>query len=201
MYDPRYIKEGHMVPIGDVLTERGVDLTRFAQGPLSNCTQDEQALLHRDVHRCARPHVQQGTSSTRRAVPYPSSTTPMTVDEYAALAKKLTVDERRPGQEGLGRRGRSDLLVDRSRQPDRPGRPDRGRRAGRRGDDPLLGGRLRHGPRRDRHHGRSGDVDGRVEPHGDRPAGDVVRGQLHDRRPARAGRGCRDRATPGRDGR
>jgi len=40
IFDPRYIKEGHMVPIGDVLKERGVDLSRFAQGPLSSCTLD-----------------------------------------------------------------------------------------------------------------------------------------------------------------
>ena len=90
MYDPRYIKEGHMVPIGDVLTARGVDLTRFAQGPLSNCTQDGK-LYCIGTYTGALVLMYNKKLFDAAGIPYPSSTVPMSVDEYAALAKKLSI--------------------------------------------------------------------------------------------------------------
>ena len=90
MYDPRWIKEGHMVPIGDVLTERGVDLTRFAQGPLSVCTQDGE-LYCIGTYTGALVLMYNKALFDAAGIPYPSSTAPMTVDEYAGLAKKLTI--------------------------------------------------------------------------------------------------------------
>ena len=116
MYDPRYIKEGHMVPIGDVLTDRGVDLTRFAEGPLSSCTQDDK-LYCIGTYTGALVLMYNKDLFDRAGVPYPSSTTPMTVDEYAALAKKLTVPNDDPAKKIWGGEAGPDLLVDRSREP------------------------------------------------------------------------------------
>jgi multiple sugar transport system substrate-binding protein len=101
MYDPRYIKEGHMVPIGDALTEHGVDLTRFAKGPLSGCTQDGK-LYCIGTYTGALVLMYNKALFDKAGVPYPSSTTPMSVDEYAALAKKLTIPNDDPAKKVWG---------------------------------------------------------------------------------------------------
>ena len=99
VYDPRYIKQGHMVEVGDVLKERGVDLTRYAPGPLGPCTMDGK-LYCIGTYTGALVLMYNKDLFDKAGIPYPSSTVPMTVDEYAARAK-LSVG-RRPGEAGLG---------------------------------------------------------------------------------------------------
>ena len=99
-----------------------------------------EALLHRDLYGRARAHVQQGRSSTRRyPVPFVHGTS-MSVDEYAAIAKKLTDRERRPCQDacGVARPARPYWWMDHADLIGY-GRADRGRGTGRRRDDPHLG--------------------------------------------------------------
>jgi multiple sugar transport system substrate-binding protein len=104
IYDPVYIKQGHMVEIGEALTERGVDLSRFAQGPLSPCTVDGR-LYCIGTYTGALVLMYNKDVFDRAGIPYPSSTTPMTVDEYAALAKNLTIPSDDPAKKVWGGEG------------------------------------------------------------------------------------------------
>jgi multiple sugar transport system substrate-binding protein len=92
IYDPRYIKQGHMVEVGQVLKDRGVDLTRFAPGPLGPCTMDGK-LYCIGTYTGALVLMYNKDLFDKAGIPYPSSTTPMSVDEYADIATKLTVDD------------------------------------------------------------------------------------------------------------
>ncbi len=102
VYDPRYIKQGHMVEVGEVLKERGVDLTRFAPGPLGPCTMDGK-LYCIGTYTGALVLMYNKDLFDKAGIPYPSSTVPMSVDEYAEIAKKLSVDDAGSGQADLGR--------------------------------------------------------------------------------------------------
>ena len=101
VYDPRYIKEGHMVPIGDALAERGVDLSRYAQGPLAPCMQDGK-LYCIGTYTGALVLMYNKDMFDAAGVPYPSSTVPMSVDEYAALGQKLSVLSDDPAKKVFG---------------------------------------------------------------------------------------------------
>jgi ABC-type glycerol-3-phosphate transport system substrate-binding protein len=101
IFDPRYIKQGHMVEVGEVLKERGVDLSRYAQGPLGPCTMDGK-LYCMGTYTGALVLMYNKDIFDKAGIPYPSSTTPMTVDEYAALAKKLTVPSDDPAKKVWG---------------------------------------------------------------------------------------------------
>jgi multiple sugar transport system substrate-binding protein len=101
MYDARWIKSGQMVPIGDALAERGVDLSRFAPGPLATCTLDDK-LYCIGTYTGALVLMYNKDLFDKAGVAYPSSTTPMTVDEYAALAAKLTVASDDPAKKIWG---------------------------------------------------------------------------------------------------
>ena len=97
VYDPRYIKQGHMVEVGEVLKERGVDLTRFAPGPLGPCTMDGK-LYCIGTYTGALVLMYNKDLFDKAGIPYPSSTVPMSVDEYAEIAKKLSVDDADPAK-------------------------------------------------------------------------------------------------------
>jgi multiple sugar transport system substrate-binding protein len=101
VYDPRYIKAGHMVPIGDALTARGVDLTRFAPGPIAPCTY-EGKLYCIGTYTGALVLMYNKDMFDAAGIPYPSSTVPMTVDEYAALVQRLAVASDDPAQRVYG---------------------------------------------------------------------------------------------------
>jgi multiple sugar transport system substrate-binding protein len=101
VYDPRYIKSGHMVPVGDALAARGVDLSRFAPGPLAPCTLDGK-LYCIGTYTGALVLMYNKDMFDAAGVPYPSSTVPMTVDEYAALARRLAVASDDPAKRVYG---------------------------------------------------------------------------------------------------
>ena len=104
IFDPRYIKQGHMVEVGEVLKERGVDLTRFAPGPLGPCTMDGK-LYCIGTYTGALVLMYNKDLFDKAGIPYPSSTTPMTVDEYADIATKLTVEDPDPAKKVWGGEG------------------------------------------------------------------------------------------------
>jgi multiple sugar transport system substrate-binding protein len=104
LYEARYIKSGQMVPVGEALTQRGVDLSRFAQGPLSTCTLDGK-LYCIGTYTGALVLMYNKDLFDKAGVAYPSATTPLTVDEYAALAKKLTVASDDPAKKVWGGEG------------------------------------------------------------------------------------------------
>ena len=90
-----------MVPIGDALTERGVDLGRYAPGPLAGCTQDGK-LYCIGTYTGALVLMYNKDMFDAAGVPYPSSTVPMSVDEYAAIGQKLSVLSDDPAKKVFG---------------------------------------------------------------------------------------------------
>lgn len=97
VFDPRYIKQGHIVEVGSVLQERGVDLSRYAPGPLGGCTLDGK-LYCIGTYTGALVVMYNKDLFDKAGVPYPSSTVAMTVDEYAAIVKKLSVKDDDPAK-------------------------------------------------------------------------------------------------------
>ncbi len=128
IFDPRYIKQGHMVEVGEVLKERGVDLERYAPGPLGACTMDDK-LYCIGTYTGALVLMYNKDLFDKAGVPYPSSTVPMTVDEYAEIARKLSVNDADPAKRVYGAEAGPDVLVDRHARLPRSGPAHGGRRA------------------------------------------------------------------------
>jgi multiple sugar transport system substrate-binding protein len=101
IFDPRYIKQGHMVEVGEALKSRGVDLTRYSPGPLGPCTMDGK-LYCIGTYTGALVLMYNKDLFDKAGIPYPSSTMPMTVDEYADIARKLSVDDDDPAKRVYG---------------------------------------------------------------------------------------------------
>jgi ABC-type glycerol-3-phosphate transport system substrate-binding protein len=89
VYSPNWLKIGAFVPLDDLVTEIGLDVSALNQSALSGCYFEgnlyclgsdsalEFLLYNKDFLDAA-------------GVPYPSATKPLTVDEYADLAAKLS---------------------------------------------------------------------------------------------------------------
>ena len=90
-----------MVEVGEVLKERGVDLERYAPGPLGACTMDGK-LYCIGTYTGALVLMYNKDLFDKAGVPYPSSTVPMTVDEYAEIARKLSVNDADPAKRVYG---------------------------------------------------------------------------------------------------
>lgn len=85
VYEPRWLKTGAFLPLDERLAANGIDLSRYAQGPLGACQLDGKLY-------CIGSYL--GLSVVlydkqlfdAAGVAYPSPSVPMSVDEYAALA-------------------------------------------------------------------------------------------------------------------
>jgi multiple sugar transport system substrate-binding protein len=89
VYEPRWFRAGAVLPLDDVIASEGVDLSAFNQNAMSGCRYEDQVycvgtytgsvllFYNRDIFDAA-------------GVAYPSTTDPMTIDEFASVAAQLS---------------------------------------------------------------------------------------------------------------
>jgi multiple sugar transport system substrate-binding protein len=89
LYDEHWMKANKFVPIDDVLKSAGVDTTQFAQTALSSCQLDGKLYC---IGSYTGEYVNYYDKDLFDAagLAYPSATENMTVDDYAAIARKLS---------------------------------------------------------------------------------------------------------------
>jgi multiple sugar transport system substrate-binding protein len=91
-YDPNWLKSGQFLQVDDYLTSNGVDLSQFAQAPLSSCQLDGKLY-------CIGSYTGEYVMFYDKAlfdaagIPYLSATEGVTVDEYADIARKIAKDD------------------------------------------------------------------------------------------------------------
>ena len=119
--------KGTWCEVGEVLKERGCRSVPLRAGTARAVHPGWQAVLHGHLHRRPRAHVQQGHL---RQGWHPVPLVHDADDGRRVRRPRQATDgpRRRPGQEGVGRRGGPDLLVDRPGGLHRSGRPRGGRR-------------------------------------------------------------------------
>jgi multiple sugar transport system substrate-binding protein len=88
IYEARWMKAGSILPLDDIIGSAGIDTSTLNQAAFSECQLDGQVyclgslggsvmlIYNKDLFDAA-------------GVAYPSATEPMTIDEYAALARQL----------------------------------------------------------------------------------------------------------------
>ena len=88
LFDEHWMKSGHFIPIDDLLASNGVDVSQFAQTPLSSCQLDGKLYC---IGSYTGEYVNYYDKDLFDAagLTYPSATENMTVDTYAELARKL----------------------------------------------------------------------------------------------------------------
>jgi multiple sugar transport system substrate-binding protein len=90
IYERRWLRAGKFLPLDEMIADKGLKLDEFNQGALAtNCLYEGKVyclgtytgtvllFYNKDLFDAA-------------GVPYPSATTPMTIDDYAVLAQRLT---------------------------------------------------------------------------------------------------------------
>jgi multiple sugar transport system substrate-binding protein len=89
LYEPRWIKAGRILPLDDVIASHHVDVSSFNQNAFSFCKMDGRTYCLGSYAGAIMLFYNKDLFD-KAGVPYPSATEPMTVDEYAALAARLT---------------------------------------------------------------------------------------------------------------
>jgi multiple sugar transport system substrate-binding protein len=88
VYEPRWIKAGAVMPLDEVIAEKGIDLSTFNQTAMSECTYEGKVYCLGSLGGSVLL-LYNKTLFDEAGVAHPSSTEAMTVDEYAALARQL----------------------------------------------------------------------------------------------------------------
>ena len=89
MFERKWLQAGHFLALDDVLATNSVDIANLSQGPLGACQFDGQIF-------CIGSYLGQVVllydkqAFDEAGVAYPQPTEPMSVDEYAEVAAKLT---------------------------------------------------------------------------------------------------------------
>jgi multiple sugar transport system substrate-binding protein len=89
MYEARWMKAGRVEPLDDIIASQGIDTSHYNQNAASYCDVDGKVYCLGSYNGAIMLFYNKGLFD-KAGLPYPSSTEPMTVDEYAALAAKLT---------------------------------------------------------------------------------------------------------------
>jgi multiple sugar transport system substrate-binding protein len=88
----RWIKAGMLLELDDVLAEAGVDLAAFNQGIMADQCLYEGKVYCIGTYTGAVVLFYNKDMFDAAGIPYPSTTEPMSVDEYAEMAAKLSND-------------------------------------------------------------------------------------------------------------
>jgi multiple sugar transport system substrate-binding protein len=89
VYEPRWMKAGRVLPIDDIIASHQIDLSVLNQNALAGCEFEGS-------HYCLGSYTGAVMLFYNKAlfdeagIPYPSATEPMSIDEYAEIARKLT---------------------------------------------------------------------------------------------------------------
>lgn len=89
LYETRWITAGRILPIDDVIASENIDVSEFNQNAFSGCVVDGQTYCLGSYTGAILLFYNKDLFD-EAGEPYPSTTEPMTVDEYAALAERLT---------------------------------------------------------------------------------------------------------------
>jgi multiple sugar transport system substrate-binding protein len=89
LYEPRWIKAGRILPLDDVIASHQIDVASYNQNAFSFCKLDGKTYCLGSYAGAIMLFYNKDLFD-KAGLPYPSATEPMTVDEYAALADKLT---------------------------------------------------------------------------------------------------------------
>jgi multiple sugar transport system substrate-binding protein len=100
-YDSKWIKSGRILPIDSLMSKAGVDMSVFSPVPMDDCKLDGKTYC---VGSLGGAHllIYNKAMFDAAGLPYPSATEPMTIDEFAALAKKLTKPNADPNKTTYG---------------------------------------------------------------------------------------------------
>jgi multiple sugar transport system substrate-binding protein len=89
VYEARWMKAGRVLPLDDVIASNQIDLSVMNQNAMSGC-------VYEGVTYCLGSYTgavmlfYNKDLFDKAGLPYPSATEPMSIDEYAAVAEKLT---------------------------------------------------------------------------------------------------------------
>lgn len=89
VYEPRWLKAGAVLPLDDVIQSKGIDLSTFNENAMSGCRYEGSVY-------CLGSYVGSVLLFYNKdlfdeaSVPYPSPTEPMTIDEFADAAARLS---------------------------------------------------------------------------------------------------------------
>jgi multiple sugar transport system substrate-binding protein len=91
IYENRWIKAGKFLAIDDMIREKQINLDSFNQGIIGDICKMDGKLYCVGTYTGAIMLFYNKDMFDAAGLPYPSATEPMTVDEYAELARKLAV--------------------------------------------------------------------------------------------------------------
>jgi multiple sugar transport system substrate-binding protein len=88
-YDAKWIKAGDLLPIDSLMKSAGVNLSSFSPVPMADCRMNGKTYC---VGSLGGAHllIYNKAMFDAAGLAYPSATQPMTIDQFAALAAKLT---------------------------------------------------------------------------------------------------------------
>lgn len=89
IYEPRWMKAGRVLPLDDVIASHEIDTSTYNQNAFSYCNLDGKVYCLGSYSGAIMLFYNKELFD-QVSLPYPSATEPMTIDEYAALAAKLT---------------------------------------------------------------------------------------------------------------
>jgi multiple sugar transport system substrate-binding protein len=91
IYVPRWVKAGHFLPLDDVIEAQNLNVADYNVGAMSaNCLANDHVYCL-GTYTGAVLLFYNKDMLDAAGLPYPSPTEPMTIDEYADLALKLTI--------------------------------------------------------------------------------------------------------------
>jgi multiple sugar transport system substrate-binding protein len=89
VYEQRWFKAGAVLPLDDVIASKGIDLSTFNQNAMSGCGFEDSVYCVGSYVGAVLLFYNKDLFDAA-GVPYPSSTEPMTIDEFAAVAAQLS---------------------------------------------------------------------------------------------------------------
>lgn len=89
VYERRWIKAGRLLPLDDVIASHGIDVSTLNQNAFAACEFEGRAYCLGSYSGAVMLFYNKALFDAA-GLPYPSATEPMTVDEYAALAARLS---------------------------------------------------------------------------------------------------------------
>lgn len=89
MYEPRWMKAGRVLPLDDVIASQQIDVSNYNQNAFSFCILEGKTYCLGSYSGAIMLFYNKDLFD-EAGLPYPSATEPMTIDEYAELAAKLS---------------------------------------------------------------------------------------------------------------
>ena len=89
VYEPRWFKAGAVLPLNDVITSHGIDLSTFNQNAMSGCRSGDTVYCLGSYTGAVLLFYNKELFDAA-GVEYPSTTEPMTIDEFASVAAQLS---------------------------------------------------------------------------------------------------------------